>query len=46
LGDLSEALKRFDAGKLERFQPDWKRFNANFASNFIDLTSLRYFQSA
>jgi hypothetical protein len=31
---------------LERFQPDWKRFNSNFASNFIDLTSLRYFQSA
>jgi hypothetical protein len=31
---------------LECFQPDWKRFNANFASNFIDLTSLRYFQSA
>src|SRR3954462_11963377 len=22
---------------LECFQPDWKRFNSNFASNFIDL---------
>jgi hypothetical protein len=32
--------------RLERFQPDWKRFNSNFVSNFIDLTSLRYFQSA
>jgi DNA invertase Pin-like site-specific DNA recombinase len=37
--------ERTNAGP-ERFQPDWKRFNSNFASNFIDLTSLRYFQSA
>ena len=28
---------------LEHFHADWKRSNSNFASNFIDLTSLRYF---
>src|SRR4051794_41310925 len=43
---LQAAVMASTAIKLERFQPDWKRFNSNFASNFIDLTSLRYFQSA
>jgi len=45
IGGWESAVSTDLQDALERFQPGWKRSNSNFASNFIDLTSLRDFQS-